>query len=84
MLARHMEISDGRIYGNKRIHGKKELKAVFFGAAESALRTDTSLRRYYDTLRKKGLSHVDARVALARKDRINCSVLFEEQYHLQR
>ena len=67
MLARHIETSDGRIYGNKRIHGRKELKAVFFGAAESALRTDTFLRHYYDALRKKRLSHIDARVALARK-----------------
>ena len=37
------------------------------GAAENAMRTDTALRDFYDTLRAKGISHKDAKVALARK-----------------
>lgn len=67
MLVRHIQMSGGRIYGNKRFHGRAELRDVFIGAAESALRTDTQLRIYYETLRAKGISHKDAKVALARK-----------------
>lgn len=67
MLVRHIQISGGKIYGNKRFHGRSELRDVFIGAAESALRTDTQLRVYYETLRAKGISHKDAKVALARK-----------------
>lgn len=67
MLVRHIQMSGGRIYGNKRFHGRAELRDVFIGAAESALRTDTGLRIYYETLRAKGVSHKDAKVALARK-----------------
>ena len=67
MLVRHIQMSGGRIYGNKRFHGRSELRDVFIGAAESALRTDTKLREYYERLRAKGTSHKDAKVALARK-----------------
>jgi transposase len=67
MLVRHIQMSGGRIYGNKRFHGRGELRDVFIGAAESALRTDTNLRIYYETLRAKGTSHKDSKVALARK-----------------
>jgi transposase len=67
MLVRHIQISDGRIYGNKRVFGRRELRDVFIGAAESAVRTETTLRDYYDALRAKGTSHKDAKVALARK-----------------
>lgn len=67
MLVRHIQMSGGKIYGNKRVHGRKELRDIFLGAAESALRTETSLRIYYDTLRAKGLDHKDSKIALARK-----------------
>jgi transposase len=53
MLVRHIQMSGGKIYGNKRIHGQRELRDVFLGAAESVLRTDTSLRKHYDALRSQ-------------------------------
>ena len=86
MLARHIEISDGRIYGNRRIHGRSELKDAFIGAAESVLRFDGSLWKYYDRLRRKGLSHDDARRSVARKIAAIClsilknSSTFDDQY----
>jgi transposase len=67
MLVRHIQMSAGKIYGNKRVHGRKELRDVFLGAAESALRTETSLRDYYESVRKKGTTHKEAKLALARK-----------------
>jgi transposase len=67
MLVRHIQMSGGRIYGNFRVHGRRELRDVYIGAAESVLRTDTSLRKYYDALRAKGVEHRDARIAVARK-----------------
>jgi transposase len=44
MLVRHIQKSGGKIYGNKRIFGRRELRNVFIGAAESAMRTETRLR----------------------------------------
>ena len=67
MLVRHIQMSGGKIYGNKRIHGRKELRDIFLGAAESALRGETSLREHYDKLRTQGLAHKEAKIALARK-----------------
>lgn len=67
MLVRHIQISAGKIYGNKRVHGRRELRDIFIGAAESAMRTETTLRDYHDALRAKGISAKDAKVALARK-----------------
>ncbi len=67
MLVRHFQVSDGRIYGKKKIHGRSELKELFLGAAESALRTETKLRKYYDELRSKGVGAREAKVSLARK-----------------
>lgn len=77
MLVRHIQMSGGRIYGNRRAHGRKELRDVFIGAAESALRTDTRLRTYYDCLRAKGISHKDARIALARKIAALCLAMLK-------
>jgi transposase len=77
MLVRHIQESGGRIYGNKRVHGRVELRDAFLGAAESALRTDTSLRAYYDGLRVKGVSDRDAKVALARKIAALCLSLLK-------
>ena len=67
MLVKHIQESGGRIYGNKRFFGRRELREVYMGAAESAMRTDTMLRNFYDSLRARGTSHRDAKVALARK-----------------
>lgn len=67
MLARHIQMSGGRIYGNKRVHGRRELRDIYIGAAESCLRTETSLRKYYDDLRAKGVAHKEARLSVARR-----------------
>jgi transposase len=67
MLVRHIQESGGRIYGNKRVHGRRELRDIFMGASESAMRSDSALRDYYDSLRARGESHKDAKVALARR-----------------
>ena len=67
MLVRHIQVSGGRIYGNRRVHGRRELRDIFIGASENAMRTETRLRDYYDALRARGINHKDAKVALARK-----------------
>lgn len=77
MLVRHIQMSGGRIYGNRRVHGRAELRDVFLGAAESALRTDTSLRNYYEALRARGTDHKDAKIALARKIAATCLCLLK-------
>ncbi len=67
MLVRHIQKSGGKIYGNKRIFGRRELRNVFMGAAETAMRTDTSLRDHYDAKRAKGAKHQEAKLSLARQ-----------------
>lgn len=67
MLVRHIQMSGGKIYGNKRAHGRGELKEAFVGAAENVLKTEGSLRAYYDELRARGASHPEAKLGLARK-----------------
>jgi len=67
MLVRHIQKSGGRIYGNKRFFGRRELRNVFIGAAESALRTETTLRDHYEALRAKGTKHKEAKLSLARQ-----------------
>jgi len=67
MLVRHVQSSGGVIYGNKKIGGRAEFKAIFLGAAENAMRGETSLRDYYDALRVRGVNHREAKRALARK-----------------
>jgi hypothetical protein len=67
MLVRHIQKSGGKIYGNKRFYGRRELRNVFIGAAENAMRTDSTLRDYYDALRAKGVKHKEAKLSLARK-----------------
>lgn len=67
MLVRHIQMSGGKIYGNRRVHGRKELRDVFIGAAENALRGESSLRDYYEAQRAKGIAHREAKLALARK-----------------
>lgn len=77
MLVRHIQMSGGRIYGNKRVHGRAELRDVFLGAAESALRTDTALRDYYEALKAKGIAHQEAKIATARKIAAICLCLLK-------
>lgn len=77
MLVRHIQMSGGKIYGNRRAHGRVELRDAFLGAAESALRTDTSLRAHYEALRAKGLDHRDAKIGLARKIAALCLALLK-------
>jgi transposase len=67
MLVRHIQISNGKIYGNKRFFGRRELRNVFIGAAENAMRTDGELRDRYDALRAKGVAHKEAKLNLARQ-----------------
>jgi transposase len=72
MLVRHAEESDGRIYG-KRIHfGRIELKEAFLGVAESAILHGSHLRKQYDRLRSAGVSHQNAKLAVARKTAAIC------------
>jgi transposase len=89
MLVRHIQMSGGKIYGNRRVHGRRELRDVFLGAAESALRTETSLRDYYEALRAKGTPHKEAKISLARKIAATCLCIlknndtFKGDYDLQ-
>lgn len=67
MLVRHIQESGGKIYGNKRFFGRRELRNVFIGAAENVIRTEGELRDRYDILRTKGVEHKDAKLNLARQ-----------------
>jgi transposase len=67
MLVRHIQVSGGKIYGNKRFFGRRELRNVFVGAAENAIRIDGELRDRYDALRAKGVQHKEAKLNLARQ-----------------
>jgi len=66
MLVRHKQISDGRLYGNKRAFGKVQLKTIFKSAAVSVLRGDNSFRRKYDRMRQAGVADKAARNAVSR------------------
>jgi transposase len=67
MLVRHIQESGGRIYGKRRVHGRRELRDIFIGAAESAMRFESELINFYEAIRARGESHPDSKVALARK-----------------
>ena len=77
MLVRHIQKSGGKIYGNKRFYGRRELRNVFVGAAESAMRTETQLRDRYDALRARGVSHKDAKLNVARQVASICLCLLK-------
>ncbi len=66
-LVRHKRQSGGREYGSKKIWGNRTLKCVYKMAGHSALKGDNALRKYYDYLRKKGLSDKKAYNAVCRK-----------------
>ena len=67
MLVRHIQKSAGKIYGNKRFFGRRELRNVFVGAAENAMRIEGELRDRYESLRAKGVDHKEAKLNLARQ-----------------
>lgn len=67
MLVRHIQESGGKTYGHKRFFGRRELRDVFIGATESALRSNSSLRDHYEAKRASGVSHKDAKVDLSRR-----------------
>jgi transposase len=66
-LVRHMRSSGGKDYGSVKIWGNKSLKCVYKMAAHSILRGESELRRYYDSLRTKGVDHKAAKNAVSRK-----------------
>ena len=67
MLVKHKGISDDVVYRTKTRYGRKELKSVFIGAAETNLRVRSGLKRQYDELCSRGLDRRKARKAIARK-----------------
>lgn len=69
MLVRHKIQSGGKFYGSKKIRARADLKDVFMGAAETVLKHSepSSLRKYYDRLRSKGVEHLSAKKNVARK-----------------
>jgi len=66
-LVRHKRMSDGREYGSEKIWGNRILKCVYKMAGHSALRGNSGLKKYYDSLRLKGISHNNAYNAVCRK-----------------
>lgn len=66
-LVRHKRISDGKGYGSEKIWGNRILKCVYKMAGHAALKGNSGLRRYYDCLRLKGISHDNAYNAVCRK-----------------
>jgi transposase len=80
MLVKHIEESDGRVYG-KRIHyGRIELKEAFLGIAETAIaRGTSSLRKHYERLRTKGTDHADSKLSVARKVAAICLMILKKK-----
>jgi transposase len=66
MLVRYLDISDGKIYGSRKIRARFELKSLFMGAAENAIQGETSLREHYEKKRKSGVDHRGAKISVAR------------------
>ena len=66
-LVRHKRISDGKRYGSEKIWGNRILKCVYKMAGHSVLKGNSGLRKYYDYLRSKGISHDNAYNAVCRK-----------------
>ncbi|MBI5749039.1 MAG: transposase, partial [Nitrospinae bacterium] len=66
-LVRHKRISDGKGYGSKKIWGNRILKCVYKMAGHAVLKGNSGLRKYYDYLRSKGISHDNGYNAICRK-----------------
>lgn len=65
-LIKLKEISDGVTYRKKGRRANRILKAIFIGAAKSAMQSDEHFKSYYEHLRKNGMNYKVARRTLAR------------------
>jgi len=66
-LVKHPRESGGQSYGTKKIHGNSTLKCVFRMAGKTVLQGTSGLRKTYDRLLVKGMSHEAAYNAICRK-----------------
>jgi len=66
-LARHRQVSGGKAYGSKKIHGNLTLKCVYKMAAHQAIRIKGGLKDCYEAMRASGINHEEARNAVSRK-----------------
>jgi transposase len=87
MLVRYFQISDGKVYGSKKIRARFELKSLFMGAAENAIQGENCLKDHYDAKRSAGVDHRGAKISVARLIAAAAlSILknngkFDENYH---
>lgn len=65
-LVKHEKLSGGKAYGKRRPRFNRTLKSVYKTAAMAALRSENSMKEYYEYLRNKGVSEHNARNAVAR------------------
>lgn len=77
MLVKYVDTSDGVEYGKRSTNGRRELKAVFDGAALTALKGTSALRKYYDCQRGKKVPHKAAKKATARKIAAICLAILK-------
>lgn len=66
MLIKHNQMSDGTLYGCRKIHARSSLRAVYRSAALSAVRSDNALSRKYTRMQLVGCTEKAARRAIAR------------------
>lgn len=66
-LVRHKRESGQRQYGSEKIWGNRVLKCVYKMAGHQAIKGTSSLRKYYEHLRSKGISDNKAYNAVCRK-----------------
>jgi transposase len=66
MIVRHMQMSDGKVYGKKQVYGRKQLKGIFNSAACAVLRSNNAFRRKYDQMMLAGATDKAARNAVVR------------------
>jgi transposase len=65
-LTKHTRESDGKKYGMNRATGQSLLKAIFVSAVISAMKSNTSFRRKYESMKANGADEPAARGAVAR------------------
>jgi len=67
-LVKHRQISDGKIYGNKKAHGNNVLKDVFRQAGRATLRGSSGVKKYYEHLiSERGYGEGEAYNAVCRE-----------------
>jgi transposase len=67
-LVKHRQISDGKVYGNKKAHGNNALKDVFRKAGKAAIRGSSGVKAYYEHLiSKRGFGEREAYNAVCRE-----------------